>query len=156
MKAINLFEYIIRIAGENIEPGVELDLADLNGDVKNLSENKDQFVLNMVKERETYILVKVDKNKTIPDAKPIYTPLFSSDKISLDDFLNKLNSVKKNKNFNPKNQIKNKQQTQQQTPMLGRIKKNQSSTHQYSTIQSIEDTSPIPADWLIFICISQI
>jgi hypothetical protein len=109
-----------------------------------LSENKDQFVVNLVKEKEVYILIKVEKSKT-SDAKSVYAPLFTSDKIPMEDYANKLNSVKKNKNYNQKNLVKNKQ-PQQQQPMLGNIKKKHSVTNQYSTIQSIEDMSPTPAD----------
>lgn len=145
-KIINLFDYLFRIAGENLEPGTELDLADLSGDVRLLSENKDRFVGSLIKEKETYILVKVEKGKT-PDAKSIYAPLFTSDKIPMEDYVNKLNSVKKNKNNNQKGVVKNKQpQSSQHQPMLGTIKKKQSVTNQYSTIQSIEDMSPTPGD----------
>ncbi len=126
-----------KTASEHLESGNEIDLADLNGDVKHLLDNKDQFAINLVKERETYVLIKVDRKTA--DSKPVYAPILISEKIAIEDFINKLNSVKKNKAFNPKGVVKNKQQA----PPLGTIKKKSSIVTQISTI---DDASPTPGE----------
>ena len=128
-------------------------MADLNGEVKHLVENKDQLAINFLKEREPYILIKVDRVKT-NEIKNVYSALFTSDKIVLDDYANKLNSIKKNKNLNSKVVVKNKQQPlqqQQQQPITGSLKKKQSmllsqNVSIHSTIQSIDDNSPVPGE----------
>jgi hypothetical protein len=61
MKVINLFRHIKKVA--NIEDNFELELADLNGEIKNLNEN---FKINanaILKERETYVLLRIESRR---------------------------------------------------------------------------------------------
>jgi len=40
--------------------GYDLDLADLTGDVKCLQENRDKYASSLLKEKEKYILLKIE------------------------------------------------------------------------------------------------
>jgi hypothetical protein len=40
----------------------ELDLADTNGEIKNLQENRNSYLNSILKEREKYILLKIESN----------------------------------------------------------------------------------------------
>jgi hypothetical protein len=39
---------------------MELDLADSNGEIKNLQENRNSYLSSILKEREKYILLKIE------------------------------------------------------------------------------------------------
>ena len=92
-RVINVLRYVQRQG--NVDPRIELDIADVHGEVKHLHENKDAYAYNFVREREKYILLKIERKAG--EAKPTYVPLFSDDKLITEEFKNKLNSVKKSK-----------------------------------------------------------
>ncbi|CAF0876731.1 unnamed protein product [Brachionus calyciflorus] len=99
-KVLHLLDHIKKIANLNdkySEPdmGLDLDVCDLNGEVKNLNENKLNYGSNLLREKEKYILIKIDHKKT--DGKPVYSVLLNNDQIINEEFIARLNSLKKSK-----------------------------------------------------------
>ena len=42
---------------------IDLDLSDLNGEVKNLQDNRDKYAHTVLKEKEKYVLLKIDSKQ---------------------------------------------------------------------------------------------
>ena len=61
MKVINLFRHIKKVT--NIEDNFEIELADLNGEIKNLNENCKVNANTILKERETYVLLRIESRR---------------------------------------------------------------------------------------------
>ncbi|XP_072281489.1 uncharacterized protein [Pyxicephalus adspersus] len=68
--------------------GGEVDLADENGQVKNLLENQQHYANEVLNERETCVLLAVTRPQDSPDV--IFTPLLNDDNIVNTKFLAKL------------------------------------------------------------------
>lgn len=61
-KVLHLLNYIKKLANLNeTEKQVDIDLADLSGEVKNLHENKFNYGSNFLAAKEKYILVKIER-----------------------------------------------------------------------------------------------
>jgi hypothetical protein len=57
----NLFDHLKVLCNIN-DPNVDIDLCDLNGDVKRLADNKTLKAIDFIKTNETYILLKIESN----------------------------------------------------------------------------------------------
>lgn len=60
IKVVNLFQHIK--FKSKLEDEHDYELSDLNGDIKSLNDNKDHYAFQFLKEKEKYILVKIDRN----------------------------------------------------------------------------------------------
>jgi hypothetical protein len=109
---------------------LEFELADLNGEIKNLQDNQENYANTILKDKEKYILLKIERkfikflffkiyiflilNKKFwylgkgADIKPFYTPLLTSEALVTQDFLLRINSLKKQKTVNQNKIVKNK------------------------------------------------
>ena len=56
-KIINLLRYLKNFPNAK---HIDLDLSDVNGDVKNLQENRDKYADSLLKEKEKYILLRIE------------------------------------------------------------------------------------------------
>jgi hypothetical protein len=56
---LSLFDYIKSFC--NIDDEIEIDLCDLTGEMKHLQENLNMFANSILKEKEKYILVRVER-----------------------------------------------------------------------------------------------
>ena len=46
-----------------VEDLIEIDISDLSGDVKHLGDAKYVYATTLLKEKETYVLLKVERNR---------------------------------------------------------------------------------------------
>jgi hypothetical protein len=121
------FDYVRKVS--ELELDTELDLCDSKGEIMRMAEQTDLFANQFLKEKEKYILLKVErkifefmvknffqdfdilnlKTGKSYDMKPVYTPLLSNDILLNDNFLSKLNPVKNKPNSSrgPKSKNKN-------------------------------------------------
>ncbi|XP_015776669.1 PREDICTED: uncharacterized protein CXorf65 homolog isoform X2 [Acropora digitifera] len=84
-RTLHLLEDIKRRC--NCPENVSIDLSDLRGLVKNLTNNQSSNASDFLQERETFILVRVEKNPTEGRDFPLYTPLLRDDKVLTTEFL---------------------------------------------------------------------
>ncbi|XP_055516766.1 uncharacterized protein CXorf65 homolog isoform X1 [Leucoraja erinacea] len=70
------------------ETEAEIDLADENGEVKNLLLNQHSYSSDILTGREVYVLLGV--NRPVSPSKPTYTPLLNNNNIVTPKFLAKL------------------------------------------------------------------
>ncbi|XP_069080540.1 uncharacterized protein CXorf65 homolog isoform X1 [Pleurodeles waltl] len=70
------------------EPEVEIELADENGQIKNLLENRHCYASEILSERETCILLAVSRPAGTTEA--VFTPLLNDEDIINSKFLAKL------------------------------------------------------------------
>lgn len=87
-RTLHLLEDIKRRC--NCPENVSIDLSDLRGLVKNLTNNQSSNASDFLQERETFILVRVEKNPTDGRDFPLYTPLLRDDKVLTTEFLETL------------------------------------------------------------------
>ncbi|XP_054760461.2 uncharacterized protein CXorf65 homolog [Lytechinus pictus] len=73
--------------------GVEVDLSDQEGNIKHLSESPQRYANEVLKERESFVLIKVEKNDV--SSKPHYIPLLNDNEAIDAAFLARL-STKEN------------------------------------------------------------
>lgn len=74
----------------NCPENVVIDLSDLRGAVKNLTDHQSSNASEFLNERETFILVRVEKNTTEGRDFPLYTPLLDDEDVLTTDFLESL------------------------------------------------------------------
>lgn len=74
----------------NCPENVVIDLSDLRGAVKNLTDHQSSNGNEFLNERETFILVRVEKNPTEGRDFPLYTPLLDDEDVLTTDFLESL------------------------------------------------------------------
>ncbi|XP_068728464.1 uncharacterized protein CXorf65-like [Montipora capricornis] len=74
----------------NCPENVIIDLSDLSGSVKNLANNQSSNASDFLEERETLILVRVEKNPTEGRDVPLYTPLLRDENVLTAGFLETL------------------------------------------------------------------
>ena len=55
---LNLLKYITKIT--DLDENIEIELSDLSGEVKHLQDCKFAYATNILKEKETYVLLKVE------------------------------------------------------------------------------------------------
>jgi len=60
-RIINLLRYLKNFPNTS---GYDLDLADLTGDVKCLQDNRDKYASSLLKEKEKYVLLKIDSKRS--------------------------------------------------------------------------------------------
>ncbi|XP_063211371.1 uncharacterized protein CXorf65 homolog isoform X1 [Chroicocephalus ridibundus] len=81
-----LLESIKRCCG--CEKEGEIELADENGQVKNLLQNQDHYASQLLSEREFYVVLKVTRHEGSQEA--VFTPLLKDHSIVTPKFLAKL------------------------------------------------------------------
>jgi len=83
-RTLHLLEDIKRRC--NCAENAVIDLSDLQGAVKNLTDHQAANASEFLNERETFILVRVEKNCEGRDF-PLYTPLLHDEDVLTTDFL---------------------------------------------------------------------
>jgi len=86
-RTLHLLEDIKRRC--NCAENAVIDLSDLQGAVKNLTDHQAANASEFLNERETFILVRVEKNCEGRDF-PLYTPLLHDEDVLTTDFLESL------------------------------------------------------------------
>lgn len=62
-KVLHLLNYIKKVTKlSETDSQIDIDLADLTGEVKNLHENKFNYGTSFLAAKEKYILVKIERN----------------------------------------------------------------------------------------------
>jgi hypothetical protein len=120
------FDYVRKMSEMEFETELELDLCDSKGEIMRMAEQAYLCANNFLKEKEKYILLRVERkvfdqvifslwnhlNNSLTgrlyDAKPLYTPLLNNDTLVNDNFLSKLNPIKKKPNSSSGPKSKNK------------------------------------------------
>lgn len=54
-----MFKYIKKIV--SLDENTEIELSDLTGEIKHLQDSKFAYASNLLKEKETYVLLKVER-----------------------------------------------------------------------------------------------
>lgn len=58
-KVINFLRYLKNFPNTS---DTDLDLCDITGDIKYLQDNRDKYASALLKEKERYVLLKIDSN----------------------------------------------------------------------------------------------